>query len=102
MHKNVLCLFECLKSDTHKSPFEKSKKQNSNCKIKGKYFVRKKVTKYANQTCMMTKNGSKISIFTLKSKKILKTKKYKTVHKQHKKNLKTKYVNNNCLQFLRI
>ena len=37
-HKNVLGLFECVKLDTHKSPFEKTKKQNSNCKFEAKYF----------------------------------------------------------------
>ena len=44
-NKNILCLFECLKPDTHKSPLVKNKKINQKCANYKKNFSKKKKDK---------------------------------------------------------
>ena len=44
-NNNILCLFECLKPDTHKSPLVKNKKINQKCSNYKKNFSKKKKDK---------------------------------------------------------
>ena len=77
-NKNILCLFECLKPDTHKSQLVKNKKINQKCaNYKKNFSKKKKKTKclknmhkqfWLQHKNMMTKNATKISNITFNTK----------------------------------